>query len=178
MSVVLHLGVVDVPYAHLVPQTTKRVSHRVARGNGKDKAPTTKVNGPSGSETTGDVAEILEDQYTVMECFWTKHGDEIKALMEDDMVASLQAMMDGNPVGDVPFAEAMSRAERLFADFLNTSEMLEVLGSGPGTGAARRGVNHRFKHPYAKGNPSRPPFIDTGLYQASFRAWVEGKWSR
>lgn len=37
----------------------------------------------------------------------------------------------------------------------------------------RGAVNHRLKHPYAKDNPPRPSFRDTGLYQASFRAWVE-----
>jgi hypothetical protein len=35
-----------------------------------------------------------------------------------------------------------------------------------------RGVNHRFMHPYAR-RPSRPSFIDTGLYVANFTAWVD-----
>jgi hypothetical protein len=41
------------------------------------------------------------------------------------------------------------------------------------SGAATAGVNHRKKKPYAKANPARPAFVDTGLYQSAFRAWVE-----
>jgi len=40
------------------------------------------------------------------------------------------------------------------------------------TGAAEAGVNHRLLHPYAKDNPERPSFIDTGQYQADFKSWV------
>jgi hypothetical protein len=38
--------------------------------------------------------------------------------------------------------------------------------------AALHGVSHRFKHPYAR-RARRPSFIDTGLYQNSFAAWVD-----
>jgi hypothetical protein len=41
------------------------------------------------------------------------------------------------------------------------------------TTAARLGINHRFLHPYAKANPERPSFKDTGTYMQSFTAWVE-----
>lgn len=179
MALVLHLGVVDIPYSaerREVEAGAKRVKRYLAKGNGKDKAPPT--SGENNSDmTTGDVAEILEDKYSVMEYFWEKHGVEVVRAMEEEMAVALQSMLDGFPLPPEPFAEAMGKAQIMFQEFLNTSEMNELLGNGPGTGAARKGVNHRLKHPYAKGNPPRPPFIDTGLFQASFRAWVEGKWS-
>lgn len=178
MVLVVHLGVVDVPYGFEPKENNpKPVRPRIAKGKGKDKAPRTGA-GNGSQKTTGDVAEILEDQYLVMEWFWEKYGDRIVVLMEDDLAKTAQDMMDGFPVSTEPFAEAMAEAERLFREFLTSSEMEEILGAGPGTAAARKGVNHRLRHPYAKGNPPRPPFIDTGLYQASFRAWVEGRWSR
>lgn len=179
MSITLHLGVLDVPYAFEPKQeVAKRVRVRVARGDGKDKAPTTSMASPAGMQTTGDVAEILEEQYLVMEYFWVKYGDQIVEEIEKSVANALEAVMVGLPTSPDPFAAAASKAMALFKKFLTGSEMLEILGAGPGTAAGRKGVSHRFKHPYAKGHPPRPPFIDTGLYEASFRVWVEGKWPR
>ena len=65
--------------------------------------------------------------------------------------------------------------------------MRQIEGFGiPGvpTQAALNGVNHRFKNPRGKWtgkgkdrkfqrNPRRPSFIDTGMYQASSKAWFD-----
>ena len=45
--------------------------------------------------------------------------------------------------------------------------------SGVPTLASLKGVSHVRSHPYAKANPQRPSFVDTGMYRDSFRAWVE-----
>jgi hypothetical protein len=51
---------------------------------------------------------------------------------------------------------------------------IESMGlRGVPTKAALKGINHRLRHPYRKSNPRRPSFVDTGLYVASFRAWME-----
>ncbi len=59
-----------------------------------------------------------------------------------------------------------------FRIFIDQKELDGVIPGVP-TQAALRGVNHRLMRPYAKSNPVRPSFKDTGLYEASFRAWVE-----
>ena len=107
----LHLGVLDVPY---------------------------KQGSNSSPETTGDVAEILENRYHPIEIFYEEHAN----------------------------------IETRFRHFLSQKEMDSLGVPGVPTKAALAGVSHRFKHPYAKRAP-RPSFIDTGLYEASFRAWVE-----
>jgi hypothetical protein len=37
----------------------------------------------------------------------------------------------------------------------------------------RGAVNHRLARPYAKDNPQRPSFRDTGVYESSFTVWTE-----
>ena len=60
------------------------------------------------------------------------------------------------------------KIERRFKEFLRNEEH-----GIPRTLAGQRGVAHLLARPYARGNPPRPSFIDTGLYMDSFRVWVE-----
>jgi hypothetical protein len=70
-----------------------------------------------------------------------------------------------------PFASSKSqKIDDTFHKFLDSKEM-ETLGiPGVPTAAALKGVSHRLK--LKKGAP-RPSFIDTGMYQAHFKSWVE-----
>lgn len=137
----------------------------------------------SGAKTTGDVAEILEAKYHVMETFYEAKKDKIDAILTDalgDMIADkFTGSMGGNS-----FIDAAEQIERLFRDFLDAGEMRHILdqmseserayyidSTGGFSGAGSRGVNHRKKRPYSSKNKPRPAFIDSGLYQASFRAW-------
>lgn len=145
----LHLGVIDLPYSNVVVRK-------------KGKTP---------NATTGDVADILEAKYHVMEHFSELHGDDIALFMADALAGSLETLAMGGPAGD-PFATAAGQTESLFKTFLATKTLERYGYPGVPTKAALKGVNHRFKHPYAKRDP-RPSFIDTGLYQSSFKAWVD-----
>jgi hypothetical protein len=60
---------------------------------------------------------------------------------------------------------------QMFNEFIDRRGMDGM--PGVPTDAARLGINHRLKHPYAKANPERPSFKDTGTYMQSFTAWVE-----
>jgi hypothetical protein len=137
---ILHLGVVDIPYA----------------------------SQESGASTTGDVAEILEAKYGVMGYFFERHGDEIAAALVDSMVGAIGNLAAGAPPVNNPFGDAESEIEQSFRKFLDDEEM----NGQPGvpTRAALRGVNRRLKR--GRGSP-RPSFIDTGLYESSFTAWVD-----
>lgn len=138
----LHLGVIDLPY-------------------------------PADAEglTTGDVAEILEDKYHPMEVFFELHGQEIADALANGMEGALESLLMGAPPQAIARAAegALSGVQAQFKTFLSSREM-EGLGiPGVPTKAALDGVNHRLKK--RKGAP-RPSFIDTGLYQSSFRAWM------
>lgn len=123
-----------------------------------------------GGQTTGDVAEILESKYAVMEGFWELHGDEVARHMEAGLAKTLEAILQGAPPTVDPFAGAMSETQQMFRKFLDNEEMAGLAGGVP-TQAALMGRSLRFKR---KRGPRRPSFIDSGLYQDSFQAWVTG----
>ena len=151
---ILHLGVLDVPYKE--DQVTVQ------------KYGVTKIS----SITTGEVAEILEDEYHVMEIFFNLHEDFVAKSLEEGLAGTLEDLLTGAPPSKDPFGRGCSAIESRFKDFLSNREMDQLGYPGIPTGAAEAGVNHRLLHPYAKDNPERPSFIDTGQYQADFKSWV------
>lgn len=166
---ILHLGVIDIPYDVRVPESMKRVAVRTQRGG---KAKVIKAS-PSGGQTTGDVAEILEDKYHIMEVFFEDIGYEaVMGALVNSLEGAIENIQSGAPLSTIKlYAGAESEIETAFRLFLGQQELDGVMPGVP-TKAALKGVNHRMVHPYAKRGP-RPSFIDTGLYQASFKAWVE-----
>lgn len=189
----LHLGVIDIPYSVNIPEAARRVVHRTHK-NGTVE---TFTAAPSGGETTGDVAEILEAKYHVMEVFAEDLGlDLIAKALENSAAGAIESLLNGagtQGFSDFSHVEDASLRARLessntpslsltleaedeiaaaFRHFLDQREMDGVV-PGVATGAAKKGVNHRLKHPYVKSNKERPSFVDTGTYQASFKAWVD-----
>lgn len=149
----LHFGVVDLPYS------------------GAPRGKRAKLK--SGNQTTGDVAEILEDNYKVMEHFYELHGDEIAKSLEESVAGGLDSILtDQAPLTIDVFGDAMGEIEAMFRTMLDTKELERQGYLGIPTQAARDGVNHRFARPYVK-RASRPSFIDSGLFQSSFKAWME-----
>lgn len=141
----LHLGVLDVPYT----------GDRTKRG-----APL----------TTGDVATILEDEYGIMAYFAERHLPEIAAALETSAGNALEDMLRGAPPSPEPLGTATGVIEDLFKRSLDAREYDSL--PGVPTQAAKDGVSHRKKRPYVK-RDERPSFIDTGLYQSSFKSWLE-----
>lgn len=144
MTLTIHLGVVDVPYA--------------------------------GGKTTGDVAQILEDKYHIMEVFYESLGrDVVQKAIDNSIDKALINLVMGKPTNlSDGFASFTTEMDQAFKHFLSQQEMDGVVGGVP-TQAALNGVNHRLKHPYAKSNPERPSFIDTGTYESHYTTWVEAK---
>lgn len=118
--------------------------------------------------TTGDVAEILEDKYAVMQTFIDLHEQDIGDELASRMMGLLDNAKNGRPmpVGDLKFP----KVDKEFRHFLAAGEY--EFHTGINVKAANKGVSHRKKSPKKKGNAARPAFIDTGLYQSSFRTWV------
>jgi hypothetical protein len=126
----------------------------------------------NGGLTTGDVAEILEAKYGVMEAFYKAHGQDIADALTDSLKGALESLMMGQRTD--PFGTAMGDIKREFSHFILSKEGVEHVGiPGVPTAAALAGVSHRLRHPYAKSNPRRPSFRDTGLYESSFLAWAD-----
>lgn len=153
---ILNLGVNDIPYSF-------------APSRGKSKT------GRSQASTTGDVAEILEAKYHIMETFVALYQDDIVAALKDSLAGALETILMGRfPRGRSsinPHIAGTSEIEDMFHRFLDRKEMDGKVAGVP-TEASLAGVNHRLKHPYAKKNAPRPSFIDTGLLQSSVKVWL------
>lgn len=137
-----------------------------------------------GASTTGEVAEILESEYHVMRVFLEQNEEKIGDWLAQGMIGELESISQGRPTTlysrqlgtrlggrSISGLSINGKIEERFRDFLALGEWGQI--SKQGVAAAEAGVSHRKKHPYAKKNKARPAFIDTGLYQASFRAWVD-----
>jgi hypothetical protein len=162
VTVKLHLGVVDIPYGASTAPASRRGS--------SERPPT-----PPGRVSTGDVAEILERRYGVLQKFIDLHGQEVADELAAAMQERLEAVMMGGPApaaGDAILPEgSLGAVEQIFRDMLNKRELDGQIPGVP-TAASLRGVSHRMQNPYAQ-RGSRPSFIDTGQYQTTFRAWVD-----
>ena len=150
---VLHLGVVDLSYSD----------------------PDVK-----GANTTGEVAEILEDKYHVMRIFFEEHekkiGEALAKAMSDQLAQRMAGIDQPLNLGDATF-----RIESMFRDFLDSNEIQNILPKR--IQAADEGRTSRKKlgkeakkmvgkRPKRKEGTPRQAFIDSGLYQAAFRSWM------
>lgn len=162
----LNLGVLDIPYTYEQQQLTK---------TGKPRKKSKKV---MLSITTGEVAQYLEDEYHLMESFAEANMDRIVEALTEAVLGDLDNVLNGRlPNRDV-FVAAAEEIETWYKRFLSEGGPAALgLNGGPGrpvpTQAAAAGVSHRKAHPYAKDNPPRESFIDTGLYESSVKVWVE-----
>lgn len=167
MTVTLHLGVIDLPYVD--PQDTPRRLPRARKGKQRPRGKT--ASGGSGSQTTtGFVAEVLEKKYHVIETYYDLHELEIADSLAESVAGALENLVMGGPPID-PTAEAASGIEKGFKTYLESGEIEGTATPGVPTRAALHGVSHRFKG--KNSGVRRPSFIDTGLYESSFKAWTE-----
>ena len=149
----LHLGVIVQPYVTAPPPRRK---------GRKPK----KVTG--ATITTADVAGYLEAKYHVMEIFYQRHEKQIAQWLAESVEGAMEDLLAGAPFTADIFVGAMGNIEDRFKKFIDMKEM----DGQPGvpTAASLKGVSKRFK---LKRGPVRPSFLDTTLYQGSFKAWTD-----
>jgi hypothetical protein len=119
--------------------------------------------------TTHDVADYLEAKYHVVENFVTDNERDIRALVREQSERHARAVVKGRP----PNVSKMTDDIKVMFKSYILRKRLDGRVAGVPTLASLRGVNHRLKHPYAKKNPVRPSFFDTGLYLQNFKSWVK-----
>lgn len=119
-----------------------------------------------GAVTTGEVAEFLEQKYHVIETFYELHKQQISDELGSAVAERIESLLQGNPGTSSDLA--VDGIDEMFRKYLDAGEWEAV--SGQMVMAARTGVSHRKKKKKREG--ARPAFIDTGLYQASFRSWL------
>lgn len=129
------------------------------------------ANAKVGAVTTGDVAQWLEHRYGIMEVYVRVRGRVIENAVAGSVEGALEALIMGRRVS--PFARGMSAIETDFKRWISSGAAERDVPGAP-TKAALRGVSHRLAHPFAKANPRRVSFRDSGTYLGSFAAWTQG----
>lgn len=126
-----------------------------------------------GDKSTGEVAEILESKYAVMQTFVDTLGVDVisNALARSAQLALEAVMMGSNSAAFNLTADGEQEIEAAFHAFIDQQDM-DFRVKGVPTKASLKGVNHRLKHPYSKKNPARASFRDTGLYVGSMKCWT------
>lgn len=153
----LNLGVIVMPYAY----DTK------AKGKGKKK------KAASRSITTAEVADLLEDKYHLMETFYEAYKKDIVKNITESLAGSIESLVMGAPAHADPFAAGTQQIAEQFKQFILSGEAERLGIPGTPTKAALKGVSHRKAHPYAKANPPRVSFYDTGMYVDNFMSWID-----
>jgi hypothetical protein len=123
-------------------------------------------------KTTLEVAKELEDKYHIVETFWELEQDNFTERLEEVFAEDIEEVMTmQKPSHKGISVKGTDVIEARFRSNLATHRYDGII-SGVPTLAAQRGVSHLEQRPYAKRGP-RPSFIDTAMYQRSFKAWVE-----
>lgn len=128
--------------------------------------------------TTYEVAKKLEKKYQVMGIFVEKEMNNIQQVVVDAVLGEIDNMKMGKPKTTLG-NRTLGGIEELFRDFLDADEWQNITGKT--IMAARMGITSRKKmtierllvNGFMGGDEPRPAFIDTGLYQATFRAWID-----
>jgi hypothetical protein len=159
----MHLGVTDIPYSWGQKKaggiSAAKAMQAAKRGTGR-----------GGGVTTGDVAGYLEARYGLMAAYLDRRERDINTTIENSVLGALESALMGKRAGVGRALDSATEVmQEQFKDMLSLRQFDGMRGVP--TLAAQRGVSHRFKFPYRR-RPERPSFIDTGLYQDSFRVWT------
>lgn len=165
----IYLGFEETPYTsvlergHIVTLRKKRRELRESRKRGFKTG-----------KTAGTVADYLEKQYHIVDVFWAMHGDEVVDLINDIAAERLEKVLAGElNIKDTSLARmskpAMPKIQAMFRNFLDKREMDGQ--EGVPTTAAINGISHWYRQ--ERGRGQRPSFVDSGIYRAAFRAWIE-----
>lgn len=169
----LHFGVYDIPYAAPVPKP-KKVPIKPRK---KPLKRPIQQRLPLGhQQTTFGVAMRLEQKYHVMQRLYDKHKAQIAQILTDEIAGqfiNLRANRRTNQALNMSLN--LSGAASEITDIIKQGIAQRELDGFPGipTRAAKLGINHRLKHPYARNNPERPSFIDTSQYHTAITTWID-----
>ncbi len=138
----------------------------------KPRVLTRSQEGYGQGKTTLEVAADLEAKYKIVETFWEMEEDDFVEMLEDAFADTIEEVMTVEKVSKK--GVSIKETDKIEAKFRQNlaNRRYDGVISGVPTTASQRGVSHLRQHPYAKRAP-RPSFIDTGMYQRSFRVWVE-----
>lgn len=119
-------------------------------------------------KNTGEVAEILEGKFHVMQIFADKNLDKIAGYIEDGIAGALESVAAGAPENFNVFGSAMENITDRFHEYIDNEEH-GILTKEKKYGTQKAGA--RKKRQYRKAT-NKTTFVDSGLYRNNFVAWV------
>jgi hypothetical protein len=167
-NISLHFGFINTPY------TRETIARPFT--SAKMEAKRHRKRGFSRTMTAEKVAGILEAKYNVVEMFNEIHEEEIKNIMHEGFKEVAERMISergGQTRSSMKnlMRPATKRIENMFRQFLDHEEMNGMIEGVP-TDAAKGG-KLRGRGKITKRGKQRASFVNTGIYKASFRAWVK-----
>ncbi|GGA00440.1 hypothetical protein [Dyella caseinilytica] len=123
-----------------------------------------------GTTTTGDVAGYLESRYHIMRIFLEENEGFIHDCITNEVAGAIEIIAQGKRVPKLELRPAMSRIEERFRDALDSGELHRILPQSQQVSDATLKTSSRKK--VMTQTESRQAFIDSGLFQNSFLAWV------
>jgi hypothetical protein len=157
----LHMGFINTPYTNETSTAPMRSSKLEERRKRK--------RGFSRTMTAEKLANILENKYNIVTVFNEVHEEDIKKLIENGFKEVAEHMIATRKTGETThqmknlMKPYTTQIERMFRNFLDNEEMNGLVEGVP-TAVSVTG---------RRGRRPGPSFIRTGIYKASFRAWVE-----
>lgn len=122
-----------------------------------------------GTTTTGDVAGYLEDRFHIMRFFLEDNEKFIEDTLVNEVAGAIESIAQGKRVPRLDLTPATGKIEARFREFLDAGELQRLLPKSQKVSDATLKTSTRKKS--GKVDKPRQAFIDSGLYQASFRAW-------
>lgn len=121
----------------------------------------------SRTMTADKVAGYLEHKYQITQDFTRVHEEDIKELLDGAIrEVAIDALRKRIKFRSEKIVQLMKprtvQVDKLFRSYLDNQE------SGASVKAAVQG-----KRTGRKSRLPRPPFVNTGIYRASFRSWVD-----
>jgi len=167
-NIALHFGFINTPY------TRETIARPFTSAKLKEKGKLKR--GSSKNMTALKVADILEAKYNVVETFHAIHEEEIKNVMHEGFKEVAERMISergGQTRASLKnlMKPATKQIENMFRQFLDHEEMNGMIEGVP-TDAAKGG-KLRGRGKITRRGIQRASFVNTGIYKASFRAWVK-----
>jgi hypothetical protein len=164
-DITLHMGFINTPY------TAEAMAAPVRASKFEEKRK--RRRGFSRTMTADKLAKILEGKYGIVETFSEIYGQEINDIIHNGFREVAEHMISNRKSGTTTISmkrlmkSYTDQVQNMFKTFIDDEEMNGMIPGVP-TDASKgkirkRGISTR----------QRPSFARTGIYKASFRAWVK-----
>lgn len=138
-----------------------------------------------GNLSSYDLGKILEEKYTLFSTYVEVHEKDIEHELSEAVVGALETYMATGHIPKQPFDSAGQELSLGLKRFIYKEELAGKVAGVP-TQAALEGLSTRTvrgtvptkvrkgqKFKRVKTGVRRPSFIDTGIFEASTKVWIE-----